>query len=129
MSEIKETDYVTIEFTVDTLKAIAISLGMSLNNEGTSENLKHQWSEIYGLLVEAVKNVPIKEEQVKREIPILVKFKVGDYSFDDGIICEKTKDKNGCNHPYKGRYYCPLKKWFMTQMCDYENMKECTSHE
>ncbi len=120
-------DYLTIEFSVDALKAIGVSLGMSLNSEGTSTNLREQWTEIYGLLIEAFKNIKTTEIETLKKTPVsnLVRFKVGNYTFDDGFVKETTKNKDGCNHPYKKRFYCPLKQWFMKEPCNHKNMSEC----
>jgi hypothetical protein len=31
----------------------------------------------------------------------------------------------GCNQPYKGRYWCPIKGWFSTEPCPFASRREC----
>jgi len=33
--------------------------------------------------------------------------------------------KNGCNEPFKGRYWCPRLQWFTTEECPFVNRREC----
>lgn len=32
---------------------------------------------------------------------------------------------NGCNEPYKDRYWCPKMKWFRKHSCPFVNFREC----
>lgn len=43
-----------------------------------------------------------------------------------------SKTQEGCNEPYKDRFYCPKKKWFMKVPCPFEGREDCRnmiSHE
>lgn len=31
----------------------------------------------------------------------------------------------GCNQPFKGRYWCPRKKWFSKEPCPFGSRGEC----
>lgn len=35
---------------------------------------------------------------------------------------------NGCNEPYKDRYWCPKRQWFRSIPCPFENRKECENY-
>ena len=37
--------------------------------------------------------------------------------------------KNGCNEPYKGRYWCPKIQWFRNEACPFINLQECENFE
>ncbi|MFZ5759454.1 MAG: hypothetical protein ACOY4H_05480 [Thermodesulfobacteriota bacterium] len=32
---------------------------------------------------------------------------------------------NGCNEPFKGRYWCPKAQWFRKEVCPFVNRNEC----
>lgn len=32
---------------------------------------------------------------------------------------------NGCNEPYKDRYWCPKLQWFRKESCPFANLREC----
>jgi hypothetical protein len=32
---------------------------------------------------------------------------------------------DGCNEPYKNRYWCPSKRWFLKAPCPFVNRNEC----
>ena len=36
-----------------------------------------------------------------------------------------TPSKNGCNEPYKDRFWCPKQKWFMKRQCAFIDRFEC----
>jgi len=31
----------------------------------------------------------------------------------------------GCNEPFKGRYWCPKRQWFRKEACPFVNKNEC----
>jgi hypothetical protein len=33
--------------------------------------------------------------------------------------------RNGCNEPYKDRYWCPKKEWFNCEPCPFLCQREC----
>lgn len=35
---------------------------------------------------------------------------------------------NGCNEPFKNRYWCPSAAWFMTEPCPFLNRRECENY-
>jgi len=35
---------------------------------------------------------------------------------------------NGCNEPYKDRYWCPRRQWFRRSPCPFENLRECENY-
>jgi len=37
----------------------------------------------------------------------------------------KKITKNGCNEPFKDRYWCPKKEWFSKDPCPFVNQREC----
>ena len=36
---------------------------------------------------------------------------------------------NGCNEPYKDRYWCPKKKWFNREPCPFLCKRECENYQ
>jgi len=36
---------------------------------------------------------------------------------------------NGCNEPFKGRYWCPKRQWFRKKPCPFINRQECENFE
>jgi hypothetical protein len=44
---------------------------------------------------------------------------------------DKTRKKltsSSCNEPFKGRYWCPRKKWFFMEPCPFMNKRECYNY-
>ncbi len=35
---------------------------------------------------------------------------------------------NGCNEPFKNRYWCPKTQWFMKEPCPFINRRECENY-
>jgi len=48
---------------------------------------------------------------------------------DNDVRCgERTRLKltpDGCNEPFKDRYWCPKRQWFRREPCPFENETEC----
>lgn len=36
---------------------------------------------------------------------------------------------DGCNEPFKDRFWCPKLQWFKTSPCPFVNRNECESYE
>ncbi len=36
---------------------------------------------------------------------------------------------DGCNEPFKDRYWCPQRHWFMREACPFLNRHECYNFE
>ncbi|MBI5556011.1 MAG: hypothetical protein HY885_00070 [Deltaproteobacteria bacterium] len=36
--------------------------------------------------------------------------------------------KNGCNEPFKNRYWCPKSQWFQKEPCPFINRRECENY-
>jgi hypothetical protein len=53
------------------------------------------------------------------------KFLVNDKDVSYGNRTRKTLTNEGCNEPYKDRYWCPKKKWFTGEACPFINRHEC----
>jgi hypothetical protein len=44
----------------------------------------------------------------------------------------KTRKKltpSACNEPFKGRFWCPRKKWFFKEPCPFVNKRECYNYK
>ena len=41
----------------------------------------------------------------------------------------KKLTKDGCNEPYRNRYWCPKLQWFQCEPCPFINMVECENFE
>ncbi len=37
----------------------------------------------------------------------------------------RTLTECGCNEPFKDRYWCPKKRWFMKEACPFVSRHEC----
>lgn len=37
--------------------------------------------------------------------------------------------EDGCNEPYKNRYWCPKLQWFQTEPCPFLSQNECKTFE
>ncbi|MCB2180510.1 MAG: hypothetical protein KQH63_00605 [Desulfobulbaceae bacterium] len=37
--------------------------------------------------------------------------------------------QNGCNEPFKDRYWCPKLQWFRKEVCPFMNRRECENYE
>lgn len=37
----------------------------------------------------------------------------------------KSITKNGCNEPFKNRFFCPKREFFTKEKCPFENLTEC----
>ncbi|NDY42593.1 hypothetical protein G3N55_07020 [Dissulfurirhabdus thermomarina] len=35
--------------------------------------------------------------------------------------------RDGCNEPFKGRFWCPARRWFRTEPCPFESRDECAN--
>ena len=46
-----------------------------------------------------------------------------------GIKKRKKLSENGCNEPYRDRYWCPKLQWFQCEPCPFLNMEECKNFE
>jgi hypothetical protein len=34
----------------------------------------------------------------------------------------------GCNEPFKGRYWCPRRRWFSASPCPFASRQECDTY-
>ncbi len=57
------------------------------------------------------------------------KFSLNNGVVDQGGQPRRQLTSSGCNEPYKGRYWCPRKKWFRTSRCPFTNRRECQNYE
>lgn len=37
--------------------------------------------------------------------------------------------RDGCNEPFKGRYWCPSRRWFQQEPCPFMNRNECRNFQ
>ncbi len=45
---------------------------------------------------------------------------------------DRTREKitrDGCNEPFKGRFWCPKLNWFRSEACPFVNRQECENYE
>ncbi len=57
------------------------------------------------------------------------KFSVQGNMVSFGGKAREKLSKNGCNEPYKGRYWCPKMQWFRGEPCPFVNQRECRNFE
>jgi hypothetical protein len=41
----------------------------------------------------------------------------------------KKLTPSACNEPFKGRFWCPRKKWFFKEPCPFMNRRECNNYQ
>ncbi len=42
-----------------------------------------------------------------------------------GTISSFALSPSGCNQPFRGRFWCPRKKWFLLAPCPFASRAEC----
>ncbi len=53
----------------------------------------------------------------------------GNVSYGKKERPQLTQNKRGCNEPFKNRFWCPKKKWFMKECCPFVNSHECENYK
>lgn len=56
------------------------------------------------------------------------------FAIQDDVVAygERKRQKitrDGCNEPYKGKYWCPKLQWFRRDTCPFLNRQECENFE
>ena len=49
--------------------------------------------------------------------------------FKRKLLTTDTSISCACNEPWRGRYWCPKLKWFMSSQCEFIDRHECTAWE
>ena len=44
-----------------------------------------------------------------------------------GMKQRRMLTSNGCNEPFKKRYWCPKQQWFLKEPCPFIDRQECTN--
>ncbi|OGR08186.1 MAG: hypothetical protein A2511_09270 [Deltaproteobacteria bacterium RIFOXYD12_FULL_50_9] len=57
------------------------------------------------------------------------KFSVQGREVRYGDKSRRQLTADGCNEPYKDRYWCPKRMWFRTSPCPFVNRNECENYE
>ncbi len=57
-------------------------------------------------------------------------MKVWKFTISNGKVSAGPKQRkaitiDGCNEPFKGRFWCPSRKWFLSEPCPFEDRNEC----
>lgn len=55
----------------------------------------------------------------------LWKFKILGNEVKYGEKKRKKLTSEGCNEPYKDRYWCPKLEWFRKEQCPFQSQTEC----
>lgn len=53
------------------------------------------------------------------------KFSIEGTTVKAGEKSRKKITAQGCNEPFKGRYWCPKLQWFRPESCPFVNKNEC----
>lgn len=56
-------------------------------------------------------------------------FKIHDNTVTAGSRKRQQLSGNGCNEPFKNRYWCPKRQWFSKEICPFINRRECENYE
>jgi len=59
----------------------------------------------------------------------LWRFSLADNTVRYGGKRRRQLTKDGCNEPFRNRFWCPKKKWFMKEPCPFINQRECRNFE
>ncbi len=57
------------------------------------------------------------------------KFQIHNGKVSVGMKRRRAMTVDGCNEPFKSRYWCPSRQWFMTAPCPFVNRQECRKFE
>jgi hypothetical protein len=57
------------------------------------------------------------------------RFKIKDDTIISGNKIRKKISRNGCNEPFKDRFWCPKMQWFKREQCPFMNRHECENFE
>ncbi len=55
-------------------------------------------------------------------------FSVQAGQVNQGMKQRRMLTSNGCNEPFKDRYWCPKKQWFMKEACPFIDRRECSNY-
>ena len=55
------------------------------------------------------------------------------FSIEDEVVKQGEKQRlkltrNGCNEPFRDRFWCPKRGWFRTEPCPFVNRNECENY-
>lgn len=56
------------------------------------------------------------------------RFNVSDDCVEFGGVKRKKLTPDGCNEPYGKRFWCPRRRWFLTEACPFVSRQECDSY-
>lgn len=57
------------------------------------------------------------------------KFEIKENTVRYGEKTRRMLTSRGCNEPFKGRHWCPKKRWFLTAPCPFVNQRECENYQ
>lgn len=59
----------------------------------------------------------------------LWKFTTTENHVTYGAVKRKKISQDGCNEPFKNRFWCPKEQWFQKEPCPFINRRECENYE
>jgi len=57
------------------------------------------------------------------------RFSIKDDKVNSGRKQRQQISRNGCNEPFKNRYWCPKCQWFRKEPCPFINRRECDNYK
>ncbi len=62
---------------------------------------------------------------------MIIQFKVSNKEVAIGRKKRRqlTTNKDGCNEPFKNKFFCPLLGWFMNKPCAFTCKRECDNYQ
>ena len=57
------------------------------------------------------------------------RFEIAGNMVKNGSQQRRKLTANGCNEPFRDRYWCPKKQWFQRDTCPFLNRRECENYE
>ncbi len=60
---------------------------------------------------------------------VIWKFTLRGNTVHHGSKKRRKLTANGCNEPFKNRFWCPNKQWFMLEPCPFINQHECRNFQ
>lgn len=57
------------------------------------------------------------------------RFSIQGNQVNNGKQTRAALCRNGCNEPFKNRFWCPKLQWFRTEACPFANQRECDNYQ
>ena len=77
----------------------------------------------------ALKREKIRSQCKRRKSMAVWRFSINGNEVRYGGRKRTKLTDDGCNEPYKDRYWCPKLQWFQSEPCPFVSQEECKNFE